>query len=287
MPAIITCAVTGARGYVGSHIESSLHATGYRVIRLGRNPAHDDRLFILGEPVESSILEGADALIHCAYDFGTRTASEENRINVEGSLQLLRAAQRAGTKRIVFISTVSAFEGCRSFYGQGKLEVERVVLAMGGIVLRPGLVYGDPGKGMFGALSRLTRLPLLPVFDGGRQPFVLVHVDDLAHAIVQALEWQPSRTDGPVVLAHPEPMAFIDILRLIAARQHRRLRTVSIPGGLGVFLLRLIEKLGLSAEFRSDSLVSLLNVNPALDFTLTGQLGLRFRRFADTDPSVF
>jgi nucleoside-diphosphate-sugar epimerase len=287
MPSIITCAVTGARGYIGSHVSSHLERAGHKVLRLGRSRDRDDRFFVLGDPVDPSALEGADALVHCAYDFGTRTVSEENRINVNGSLQLLRAAQQAGTRRVVFISTVSAFEGCRSFYGQGKLEVERAVLAMGGIVLRPGLVYGEPGKGMFGALSRLTRLPLLPVFDGGRQSFVLVHVDDLARTIVEALEWEASKVDGPVVLAHPEPMTFADILRCIAGRQGRRLRTVSIPGGLGVFLLRLIEKLGLSVGFRSDSLVSLLNVNPALDFALTERLGLRFRRFAEADPAVF
>ncbi len=287
MPSIVTCAVTGARGYIGSHVSSHLKRAGHKVLRLGRDRVHDDRFFVLGDPVAPSVLEGADVLIHCAYDFGTRTASEENRTNVNGSLQLLQAAQRAGIRRTVFISTVSAFEGCRSFYGQGKLEVERAVLAIGGIVLRPGLVYGDAGKGMFGTLSRLTRLPLLPVFDGGRQPFVLVHVDDLAHAIVQVLERGAPKVDGPVVLAHPDPMAFVDILRFIASRQGRRLRTVSIPGGLGVFLLKLFEKLGLSAGFRSDSLVSLLNVNPALDFTLTERLGLRFRRLVDTDSAVF
>lgn len=62
-----------------------------------------------------------------------------------------------------------------------------------------------------------------------------------------------------------------------------RLRTISIPGAVGVFLLRASEKLGLRLGFRSDSLVSLLNPNPALDFMPTKILELNFRRLADVD----
>lgn len=282
----LTCAVTGARGYVGSHIVQKLERAGHKTLRLGRDRQRDDRHFVLGEPVEPSLLEGVDALIHCAYDTGTRAASEEAKTNVNGSLQLLRAAREAGVQRVVFISTVSAFEGCRSFYGQGKLAVERLVRDIGGIIFRPGLVYGDPGRGMFGALSRMARLPVLPVFDGGRQPFVLVHADDLADAVVEALNWPSPYVGGPVVLAHPERVTFRDILRIAATRHGHRLKTVSIPGWLGVFLLRVLEALRVNPGFRSDGLISMLNSNPDLDVDTAGKLGLRFRRFLDVDPSL-
>ncbi len=283
----LTCAVTGARGYVGSHIAQKLEEAGHKVLRLGRDSRRDDRLFVLGEPVAASTLEGVNAVIHCAYDFRPRTAAEDHRVNVEGSLQLLESARQARVQRFIFISTVSAFDGCRSFYGQGKLVVEKAVRTFGGIVVRPGLVYGDPGRGMFGTLSRLVRLPLLPVFDGGRQPFVLVHSADLARAIVQALEWDSSRVNGPVVLAHPEQIVFSDILRFIARQQGKRLRIISIPGAFGVILLRTLDAMGLSIGFRSDSLVSLLNPNPDLGFTLTEKLGLHFRKFSDAGPEIF
>ncbi len=282
----ITCAVTGARGYVGSRVVQKLEEAGHKALRLGRDARLDDRVFVLGEPVASSVLEGVDAIIHCAYDFRPRTATEDHRINVEGSLRLVEAARQAGIQRFVFVSTVSAFDGCRSFYGRGKLAVEQAVRASGGIVVRPGLVYGDPGRGMFGTLSRLVRLPLLPVFGDGRQPFVLVHSEDLSRAIVQALEWDPLRVKWPVVLAHSERIAFADILRFIAKQQGRRLRVVPIPGALGMMLLRALDATGLSIGFRSDSLVSLLNPNPCLDFTPTEELGLHFRKFSEAGPEI-
>lgn len=283
----LTCAVTGARGYVGSHIVQKLEQAGHKVLRLGRDSRCDDRLFVLGEPVEPSLLEGVDALIHCAYDLRLRKADQDHRINVVGSARLLHAATQAGVPRVIFISSVSAFEGCRSFYGQGKLAVEGLVRDIGGIIFRPGLVYGDSGRGMFGALSRMARLPVLPVFDGGRQPFALVHVDDLANAVAEALNWSLPFTDGPVVLAHPDRVTFLDILRMAAAHHGHRLKTVSIPGWLGVFLLRILEALHVNPGFRSDGLVSLLNSNSELDVATAKKLGLRFRCFLDTDPSLF
>ncbi|MEK7816289.1 MAG: NAD-dependent epimerase/dehydratase family protein [Pseudomonadota bacterium] len=281
-----TCAVTGTGGYIGSHCLEQLRRQGHRVRKLRRNASGEDIRFRLGEPLDPLTLAGVDSLIHCAYDYGARTWGEEQWLNVAGSKLLFDAAKSAGVRNVVFISSVSAFEGCASFYGRGKLAVERRVLELGGIALRPGLVYGEPGQGIFGALCRLTRLPIVPVFDGGRQPLVLAHVDDLAMAIVRSLAWDAGTVRRPVTLAHPGSFMLVDILRTIAVKQGRRLRTVSIPGALGLTLLRAAESLGLRPRFRSDSLVSLLHPNPNLDFTLADKLGLAFRSFADVDARV-
>jgi hypothetical protein len=63
-----------------------------------------------------------------------------------------RPVSDAGVRRLVFISTISAFDGCRSFYGKGKLEVERITHSLGGWVIRPGLLYGEKPGGMLGRL---------------------------------------------------------------------------------------------------------------------------------------
>jgi len=71
-----------------------------------------------------------------------------SRSTVEGSIRLLRMAKAAGVGRIVFISTISAFTGARSRYGRAKLQVESVCRELGGIILRPGLVFGDSPGGV-------------------------------------------------------------------------------------------------------------------------------------------
>src|SRR5262249_30161673 len=132
------CLLSGASGYLGGRIKKKLLAEGWQVVELSRHAkfSFDTVRFCLGEPLDPSTLTNCDALIHCAYDF-TRTGWKDiYAVNVQGSELLLRAAQQAGVKRLVFISTISAFDGCRSFYGKGKLEVERITHSLKGWVIR-------------------------------------------------------------------------------------------------------------------------------------------------------
>jgi nucleoside-diphosphate-sugar epimerase len=279
------CALTGASGYVGTRVAAALAARGVRVVRLARRPSTGDAPFRLGEPLGPRALDGVDALVHCAYDFAPVAEAEIRRVNVDGSLMLLDAARAAGVPRIAFVSSIAAWDGCRSRYGRGKLEVERAVAAQGGVSLRPGLVWDAAGRsrGVFGALERAAALPLLPVFDGGQQPFFLAHVDDVAMAVVASLAWEPSSmmaaSTAPVVAAHERAWTFVDLLRALAARRGRRARVVSVPGGAALAVLRAVELAGLPLRFRSDGLLSQLHPDPAPDFAPARALGLKFRAF--------
>ncbi|MBI3563941.1 MAG: NAD-dependent epimerase/dehydratase family protein [Elusimicrobia bacterium] len=275
-------AVTGAGGFLGARLVARLRADGRPVRRLVRRPeGPDDAPFVLGEPVSPDALRGADALIHCAHDFAARGA-ELRRRNVDGSLHLLDAARAAGVRRLVFVSSVSAFEGCASEYGKAKLEVEAGARALGAAVVRPGLCWGVPGRGTFGALVRLTALPVLPVFDGGRQPFVLCHADDAAAALAAAVDAPVPA--APALAAHPRLVAFRDLLAEIAALRGRTLSTVSLPGTLGLAGLRTLEALGLTPPFRSDSLLSLLRTDPDPVRSAPASYGTAFRDLSAARP---
>lgn len=266
---------------MGGHVTQHLQSAGYQVMRFGRDQRRDDRFFELGAMVDPALFHGVDVLIHGAYDPRARTAAEDEYLNVQGSLQLLHAAKQAGVGRVIFISTVSAFPGCLSFYGQGKHKVEQEVRAMHGVVLRPGLVYGGLDRGMLGTLRRLARLPVLPVFDGGKQEFVMIHIDDLARCVTDAVTWDPALIRAPIVVAHPAAISFVALMSLLATSQGRKLRTFSVPGRLALMFLRVVERVGLRLRFRSDSLVSMLNLNPRLDFSPGQELGLHVRSFVD------
>jgi len=280
-------AVTGAAGWLGSECAAALRSSGARVRRLTRVPQGEaDFAFRLGEPVDPAALRGVDALIHAAHDFGVRGETEMRRVNIEGSEALLRAAEAAGVRRVVFVSSVSAFEGCLSLYGRAKLEIEAATAARGGLSVRPGLLYDLSGRGMFGALSRLSRLPVLPLIDGGRQPLHLAHVEDARAAIVSALDWDAATEEAPVSLAHPEPVTLEKILREQARAQGRSFVGVPVPGGLALAGLRALEAAGLRPRTGSDSLIALQNPNPRPDFSAQARLGLFFRRFLDQGPAA-
>ncbi|MBI5245725.1 MAG: NAD-dependent epimerase/dehydratase family protein [Elusimicrobia bacterium] len=280
-------AVTGAAGWLGSECAAALRAAGARVRRLTRVPQdREDVAFRLGEPVDPAALSGVDALIHAAHDFSVRGWPEMRRVNVEGSEALLRAAEAAGVRRVVFVSSISAYEGCLSLYGRAKLEIEVSTAARGGISVRPGLLYDRSGRGMFGALTRLSRRTFLPLIDGGRQPLYLAHVGDVRAAIVSALDWDAAAQKVPVTLAHPEPVTLEKILREQARAQGRSFIAVPVPGGLALAGLRALEAAGLRPRTGSDSLIALQNPNPRPDFSAQTRLGLSFRRFLDQSPTA-
>jgi nucleoside-diphosphate-sugar epimerase len=154
-------AVTGARGFLGAHVCSHLDGAGWRVVELTRAPVdtgdgpREHRRFRLRESPEPDLLAGVDVLVHCAYDFGPRTWDEIRTVNVAGSRRLFEAADASGVGRIVTISSMSAFEGCRSMYGRAKLAVERETYARGGVAVRPGLIFGRSAGGMVGSLVQV------------------------------------------------------------------------------------------------------------------------------------
>ena len=127
--ALRSVGITGASGYVGSRIAAALGHAGYRVVPLVRAPRanSDDRRYSLERPLDHDLLDGLDVLVHCAWDMRAVSPDDVRRVNIEGSKRLVDAADRAGIRRMIFISTMSAFAGCRSHYGQAKLETEEAV----------------------------------------------------------------------------------------------------------------------------------------------------------------
>ena len=271
-------AVTGAGGLVGGALARALEASGRRVRRLGRRPGETP--WTLAAPVDQSALAGAEALVHCAWDFSQTRAAGVFKVNVDGSAALFKAARRAGIRRILFVSSVSALPPCGSDYARAKRAAEEACSAEGGVSARPGLVWSFPPSGLFASLERLAgAMPLLPVFDGGRQPFFTVHAEDLAAALTKLLGVPDSSFAPPPALAHPDPVAFADLLKKLAARRGKSLAALSVPGALAFAGLRALEAVGLRPPFRSDSLRGLLETPTALDPEPARRLGLSFRAF--------
>ncbi len=279
--------VTGANGYVGSRVRDYFSRQGWSVNNLVRQrsggQSHLDSVipFSLDEGVDPARLRGIDVLVHCAYDFRTTRWEDIHRTNVLGSIRLFEAARKAGVKRIVLISTMSAFEGCASMYGRAKLEIERSVSGSDVAIVRPGLVYGHGAAGMVGALDRFVRVSkVAPIFGGGKQKLYLAHQKDLSR-LVFALSCVEKPPQEPVVAACDAGMTFREILQLLASRQGKRLLFVPAPWRVAWLVLRAAEAAGMRMRLRSDSLISLLNQNQHPDFGPTHHTGVIFRDFRE------
>lgn len=272
------CLVTGARGYVGGAICAGLRLAGWQPRPMSRNPRSDEVAFHLGSDVPVDSLQGAQALVHCAYDFSQRDEDEVRRINVQGTRKLFLATREAGVERIMLISSMSAFDGCRSVYGRTKMELEALARDFGAAIVRPGLVYGAKAGGVFGQLAKVAKKGgLVPLIGSGRQVQYLVHEEDLARAVAGwcgGQEWPVSS----VVLANDKPLSMRGIVEALASG---KVTFLPIPAHAVLYGLQFAEAIGLKLNFRSDSLVGLLHPNPFPDFSAQRALGLQPRPFPE------
>ncbi len=268
-------AITGASGYVGSAIAQCFRAHGWDVLELGRNTPQ--RYSLEEEKVVD--LRNMDALVHCAWDFGPRKWRNVWRVNVEGSIRLLKSARDNGIPRGVFISSLSSFEGCRSLYGRGKLAVEKEARRLGFSVVRPGLVYGERPGGMMGSLEKaVTRSAVVPLIGDGSYPQYPVHEEDLAELVFALCDPRRPPPGEPVSAASGEAVPFRDLLAIIAARHGRTPKFVPIPWRLMLLGLATMEAVGLKPPFRSDSLKGFVFQNPQPDFEAAHRIS-SFRPF--------
>jgi nucleoside-diphosphate-sugar epimerase len=261
----MTVGVTGANGYVGGRILRHLRARGIEAVALVRRPqeaagAGSARRYALAEPLEAGVLDGIDAVVHAAYDLAAR-GERIAEVNVRGSLPLLEALAAKGG-RLVLISSLAAFDGARSRYGQAKLALERAVAERGGVSIRPGLVFGAGAGGLFGALvGALGRTSIAPLPGGGWQRQFLAHDEHLAQLVAAVLAGG-LRAERPFFAAHEAPTTLRAIAEQIASARGRRLRVVPLPEAPLHGAMRAAERTGAALPFRSDSLLGLLHPIP-------------------------
>jgi nucleoside-diphosphate-sugar epimerase len=258
-------------------------AREWRVTRLSRRGRPTDIHFELGAELPSASLPEAKALIHCAYDFGQLSWSDTHRVNVAGTEALFRAARAAGVERLVYISSISAFDGCRSLYGKAKLETEGVARSFGATIIRPGLIWGASPGAMFKRLSdQVQHGRIIPLIGGGSQVQYLVHDEDLSAHVCGIADGTLAAPDGPLTIAHEQPWTFRQILEALAAASGRSVTFVPVPWRMVWGVLKLAESARVQLPFRSDSVVSLVNQNPNPSFLAQRELGLVCRPFALT-----
>jgi len=276
------CAITGSNGYVGGRLKNYFAARGREILELTRRPGAGARAvpFQLGAEISPQSLAEVDVLVHCAYDFQPLHWKEIHAVNVEGTRKLFQAARAAGIGKIVCLSSISAYDGCRSLYGKAKLEIEKIALDSGALVVRPGLVYSSEPAGMFGKLvAQVRKSSVIPLIGDGSQVQFLVHHEDLAAFIEKNIIGTSKMAPRVFTAAHDRPWPFRQLLLEIARGLDKKIKFVPLPWRLVWAGLKTAEVCGLRLDFRSDNLVSLMYQNRNPDFSPNAAAGLICRPF--------
>jgi len=200
-------ALTGATGFIGQRLCHQLLAYGWRVRALARDPQQaQQRLHADVELVRGSLhdagslrqlVDGVDAVVHCAGAVRGITLQDFAAVNVTGLDHLLQAVigsvatETTPLPRFLSLSSLAAREPQLSHYAHSKYRGEQLLLRqdqrLEWVALRPPAVYG-PGDKELLPLFRWMQRGVAPIVGdrGGR--FSMLYVDDLAAAMVDWLE---------------------------------------------------------------------------------------------------
>jgi len=204
--------VTGASGFIGSHLCPALAAAGHELLASAAD---------------------CDAVVHLAnIAHMSASPADLHRVNVEGTIAQAKAALAAGARRFVYLSSIKAARP-EDAYGRAKSIAEQALMQLAGLealILRPPLVYGPRVKANFLALLRAVDrgwpLPLASI-ENRRS---LVYVGNLVDAILRCL-------DGPsqgktYALSDGTPVSTPQLCRAIARALDRPARLFPFPPAL-------------------------------------------------------
>jgi dihydroflavonol-4-reductase len=249
--------VTGATGFVGSHLVDRLVSTGARVRCLLRETSSRRYLpatgldfaygdLATGAGVEKA-LTGAEVVFHVAGVTKARSESEYFAGNLRGTENLLRicAALPVLPRRIVHVSSLAAVgpspDGTPleedaaprplTWYGRSKLAAETAVrassLASRTVIVRPPVVYGPRDTDVFEVFRSIATGFMLLI---GRQEacFSYTHAGDLADALIAAAGAAEGGTT--YFVANPEPVSWTAFAEIAARAMGRHgVRFVHFP----------------------------------------------------------
>lgn len=227
--------LTGASGFIGSHLASVLRAAGYVVVESRRRiddataGVHADFTRDLSSRDWMPKLAGIDAVVNAVGVLRERGDQTFERIHKRAPQALFTACVAAGVRRIVQISALGADRGVtRYFLSKRAADDYLATLPLEWTIVRPALVFGAGGANTR-LFTTLARLPIVPLPGRGAQRVQPLYIDDLTEAVVRVLG-DASLHGERIELVGPQTLTLRELIAgLRASMLLGRPRFISIP----------------------------------------------------------
>jgi nucleoside-diphosphate-sugar epimerase len=249
-----TAFVTGGSGFVGGALIERLRLEGWDVRALTRSERAAERVRELGaEPVMGDLddlrVEDCEVAFHAAAkveDFGDPADFE--RVNVQGTRNVIDACRDAGVRRLVHVGTEAALMAGQplvnvdetaelrpdspSLYPSTKAKAEQVVRAANGddletVVVRPRFVWGRGDTSLLPAIVEMVRSGRFRWVGGGRHLTATTHIDNTVEGLWLAGTRGPA--GGVWFVTDGEPVEFREFLTALVGTQGIEIPDKSVP----------------------------------------------------------
>lgn len=180
-------AITGATGFVGQAVLDALDGSPVKALARREQVSRKGAEWISGSLADGAALDelasGCEAMIHIAGLTNTPNPADFEEANVTGTANVIAACKKAGCKRLIFVSSLSARKPELSEYGASKARAEELVKAskLNWTIVRPPAVYGPRDDDMLD-LFRSAKWGMVPLPPGGATS--IIYVDDLAKLLI-------------------------------------------------------------------------------------------------------
>jgi len=308
--------VTGASGFVGSHVVPSLLEADHRVVAMVRSPEAGEKVLRRLSATQRAsteartgdvtkpdglpaVLAGIDTVLHLVAiprDFSG--GAELRLVNTEGTRNLVAAARRAGVRRFVHQGALGVHDDPSLHYASSKAQGEALVAAsdLEWTILKPSLLWGER-DGFFNVIADLVRMSpgVVPIPARARSRFQPLWVGDLAR-IAAAVVSDPSTVARTYELGGPGFWTYGDITREVLRGMGKRRVIAPVPQPLIKLIARLSEAVRVPFPVASDQLRQLAldnvtapdSVERSFGFEprpMDGNLGYLRRKLRDQEPA--
>lgn len=241
--------IFGGSGFIGRYATKALIDAGFSVRIAVRTPENAQDMvgaykqgFV--EIVEADIrnsasvdaaVAGSDAVINLVGILYEEAGQTFSAAQLDGSLNVVKAAAKKEINRFVQMSAIGAHEGGKAAYAHTKGKADRLVrdTLPSAVILRPSIVFG-PEDDFFNRFAELASSPVskiapfLPAIGGGKTLLQPVYVGDVADAIVAALINDDARGQT-YELGGPQQYSFKDLYRFISEQIERKRYPLTLP----------------------------------------------------------
>ncbi|HEX9132018.1 MAG TPA: NAD(P)H-binding protein [Ktedonobacteraceae bacterium] len=240
--------ITGATGYIGHHLVARLVAQGERPRCLVREMNRAKRIFPadkveLVQGVTTSpdsldaAVQGIDTIVHAAFltaDRKQSTGNEYEKTNVQGTANLIKAAKKAGVKRIIEISGLGTRPDKPGSYMQGRYLAEKMLKesGLGWTIIQPSVLFGKNAPFIKGLADLIRTSPVVPLIGGGKIMFQPIYVEDVVTVVIKVLEDPQSTTNKTYTIGGPAYLSFTQIIDALLQAMHKQRVKVPAPTSL-------------------------------------------------------